>query len=217
MPPFTRTNRKRRERVPGLFFEGPPANQCESPVTRAMLESRCDRMEGNLRALYRAAVDELAAEPLAGKHVLDYGSGRADFGIWMATENAEVHLLDPVPANIELGLKLAEASGVARRVKAVHMADPANLDMFADDAFDLLFARAPLAELASQGALDEIARIMKPDARFVLAQTETPGRDGTAALDHLFSEVTIRKAPGRQGLLARLIPGEAPSLITARK
>jgi len=194
------------------------ANQGDSPITRAGLESQFAEMQGHLGALYRAAMDELAAEPLAGKHVLDYGSASAEFGIWMATEFAEVHLLDPLPANIELGLKRAEASLVARRVKGIHMADPANLDMFADDAFDLVFARAPLAELAATpGRLDEIARIMKPDARLVLAQTVAPGRDASAVLARHFSEVNIHKAPGRQGLLARFISGYTPALITARK
>jgi ubiquinone/menaquinone biosynthesis C-methylase UbiE len=193
------------------------ANQGEAPITRAILESQFDGMEGHLSALFHAAIAELAAEPLAGKHVLDYGSGAAEFGIWLATENAEVHLLDPSPANIELGLKRAEASGVARRVKGIHMADPANLDMFADSAFDLVFARTPLAELAASGSLGEIARIMKPDARLVVAQTVALGRDETAALDHLFAEVTFRKVPAHQGLFARLISTGTPLLITARK
>jgi len=193
------------------------ANQGEAPITRAILESQFDAMEGHLSALFHAAIAELAAEPLAGKHVLDYGSGAAEFGIWLATENAEVHLLDTSPANIGLALKRAESSGVARRVKGIHMADPANLEMFADHAFDLVFARTPLAELAASGGLGEIVRIMKPDARLVVAQTMAPGRGETAALGQQFSEVTIRKVPARQGFFARLISTETPLLITARK
>lgn len=196
------------------------ATEASLVVNRALLESQFDDPAQpffSFRALYRTAMEALTVEPLAGKHVLDYGSGSAEFGIWMATESAEVHLLDPSPANIELGLKRAESSSVARRVKGIHMADPANLDMFADNAFDLVFVHTPLAELSASGALDEIARIMKPCARLVLAQTVTPGRDETAALDHLFSEVTIHKVPGRQGLLARITSGGTPALVTARK
>lgn len=190
-------------------------------ISRAILESQFDDPAHALhpfRALHRAAMTELSQEPLAGKHVLHYSSGTAEFGIWMATESAEVHLLDSSPANLELGLKRAEASGVARRVKAIHLTDPANLDMFAADAFDLVFARTPLAEFAATpGALDEIARIMKPEARLVLAQIEPPARAARTALDHLFAEVGIRKISARQGLLARMLPGEVPALITARK
>lgn len=194
-----------------------PAGDTSGAITRAMLEARFRGLVYPHGALLLAAMAELAAEPLAGKHVLDYGSASAEFGIWMATDCAEVHLLDSSPSNIEIGLKRAEASGVARRVKGIHMADPANLDMFADSAFDLVFARTPLAELAASGSLGEIARIMKPDARLVVAQTVALGRDETAALDHLFAEVTFRIVPARQGLFARLISAETPLLITARK
>lgn len=123
------------------------------------------------RRLYRAAMAALEEEPLKGKRVLDYGCGPADFGIWMATESAEVTLLDLSPKAIELGLKRAQASGVTRRVKGV-AADAAHLDMFADWAFDLVFACASLHHtMKYPGALEELARIMRPGARLVLCET----------------------------------------------
>lgn len=144
---------------------------------------RLDRavLEGNLtdpanpfyerRLLYRASMRALEAEPLPGKRVLDYGCGPADFGLWMATEGAEVTLLDLSPLAIELGLKRAKASGVTRRVKGV-AADASKLDMFADAAFDLVFACASLHHtLKYPGAMDELARVMRPGARLVLCET----------------------------------------------
>jgi SAM-dependent methyltransferase len=123
------------------------------------------------RRLYRAAMQALEVEPLKGRKVLDYGCGPADFGIWMATESAEVTLLDLSPKAVELGLRRARASGVARRVKGV-AADAARLDMFADWAFDLVFACASLHHtLKYAGALGELARIMRPGARLVLCET----------------------------------------------
>jgi SAM-dependent methyltransferase len=123
------------------------------------------------RRLYRAAMDALEEDPLPGRRVLDYGCGPADFGIWMATEQAEVTLLDLSPKAIELGLRRAAASGVARRVKGV-AADAAKLDMFADQAFELVFACASLHHtLKYPGAVEELARIMKPGARLVLCET----------------------------------------------
>lgn len=123
------------------------------------------------RRLYRAAMDALEEDPLPGRRVLDYGCGPADFGIWMATEQAEVTLLDLSPKAIELGLRRAAASGVARRVKGV-AADAARLDMFADQAFELVFACASLHHtLKYPGAVEELARIMKPGARLVLCET----------------------------------------------
>jgi len=195
-----------------------PVGDTSGAVTRATLEARFRDTSCPHGALYLAALAELSSEPLAGKHVLDYNSGTAEFGIWMATEFAEVHLLDASPANIALGLDRAQSSGVARRVKAIHLTNPADLDMFADLAFDLVFTRTPLATIASTpGALDELARILKIDGRLALAQTEPSARDLNTTLRRLFSEVTVHPVPTRKGLLARLIPGAAAALIAARK
>jgi SAM-dependent methyltransferase len=121
------------------------------------------------RILYRAAIKTLESEPLAGKKVLDYGCGPADFGIWMATEGAEVTLLDLSPVAIELGLRRARACAVEVRGVA---ADATRLDMLRDGEFDLVFACAALHHtLKYPGAIEELARIMKPDARLVLCET----------------------------------------------
>jgi 2-polyprenyl-3-methyl-5-hydroxy-6-metoxy-1,4-benzoquinol methylase len=142
---------------------------------------RIDRkvLEGNLqnpshpfyerRWLYRTSMRALEAQPLAGKKVLDYGCGPADFGIWMATEGAAVTLLDLSPAAIEVGMKRAQASGVAVRGVA---ADASCLSMLGSGEFDLVFACAALHHtLKYPGAVEELARIMKPGARLVLCET----------------------------------------------
>jgi 2-polyprenyl-3-methyl-5-hydroxy-6-metoxy-1,4-benzoquinol methylase len=142
---------------------------------------RIDRriLEGNLenpahpayerRRLYHATMQALAAEPLAGRQVLDYGCGPADFGIWMATEGARVTLLDLSPAAIEVGQKRARASGVEVRGIA---ADASRLAMLGSGEFDLVFACAALHHtLKYPGAVEELARIMKPGARLVLCET----------------------------------------------
>ena len=121
------------------------------------------------RILYRGAIRALESEPLAGKRVLDYGCGPADFGIWMATEGAEVTLLDLSPVAIEVGLRRAKACTVNVRGVA---ADATRLDMFRDGEFDLVFACAALHHtLKYPGAIKELARIMRPDARLVLCET----------------------------------------------
>jgi SAM-dependent methyltransferase len=87
----------------------------------------------------------------------------------MATEGAEVTLLDLSPAAIELGLRRARASGVVVRGVA---ADASRLEMLRDGEFDLVFACAALHHtLKYPGAIEELARAMRPGARLVLAET----------------------------------------------
>lgn len=153
------------------FLELPDA---DLRIDRAVLTGNCNNPAHPFyerRQLYLASMEALLAEPLPGKRVLDYGCGPADFGVWMATESAEVTLLDLSPLAVELGLRRAKASGATRRVKGV-AADASKLDMFADHAFDLVFACASLHHtLKYPGAMEELARVMRPGARLVLCET----------------------------------------------
>jgi 2-polyprenyl-3-methyl-5-hydroxy-6-metoxy-1,4-benzoquinol methylase len=159
------------------FYDGQYAQFLKLPDHALRLDRRV--LEGNLdnpahpfyerRGLYRASMRALEAEPLAGKQVLDYGCGPADFGIWMATEGAAVTLLDLSPAAIEVGLRRAQASGVSVHGVA---ADASSLGMLGDAQFDLVFACAALHHtLKYPGAVEELARIMKRGARLVLCET----------------------------------------------
>lgn len=134
------------------------------------------------QALFRAALEELRAEPLPGKRIIDYGCGTAEFGLWLAAQSAEVYLVDESPAAIELGLKRARASGLTRRVRSA-LVQPAGLDMFADAGFDLVFARLGFAgPLAAPGVLEEVARILRPGGRLVVCQRAPEGGPPASAL-----------------------------------
>ncbi len=141
-------------------------------IDRRILESNIENPASPFyerRLLYRAAMRALESEPVRGRRVLDYGCGPADFGLWLATEGAEATLLDLSPTAIELALRRALASGVAVRGIA---ADASRLDMLHTGEFDLVFACAALHHtLKYPGAREELARIMKPGARLVLAET----------------------------------------------
>lgn len=121
--------------------------------------------------LYSATLEELTRGPLVGRRVLDYGCGPSDWGVMLATEGAQVTLLDLSESAIALGLKRARANGVAERVSGVAR-DASDLSCFADGEFDLVFANAALHHtLKYDGALQELARVMKPGSRLVLAET----------------------------------------------
>lgn len=123
------------------------------------------------RRLYLRAMDALLSETLEGLHVLDYGCGPAEWGVWMATEGAEVTLLDLSPAAIQLGLRRAAASGVASSVRG-EARDASDLRCFPDASFDLIFANAALHHtLKYPNAFEELLRVLKPGGRLVLAET----------------------------------------------
>jgi SAM-dependent methyltransferase len=123
------------------------------------------------RRLYEATLQALRDPALAGQRVLDYGCGPADFGVWMATEGAQVTLLDISPAAIELGLRRARASGVEARVRGL-AADASQLAELEDASFDLVFACASLHHtMKYEGAVSELARVVRPGGRLVLCET----------------------------------------------
>ena len=123
------------------------------------------------RVVYRAALDYLLSEPLAGRKALDYGCGTGDWGLMLAGEGASVTLLDLSPVAIRLGLRRAAVSGVADRVRGVAR-DASNLSCFGDGEFDLVFGSFALHHtLKYPRARDELLRVLKPGGRLVLVET----------------------------------------------
>jgi 2-polyprenyl-3-methyl-5-hydroxy-6-metoxy-1,4-benzoquinol methylase len=121
------------------------------------------------RRLYLAALDFLLKENLPGKAVLDYGCGLGEWGTLMATEGANVTLLDLSTAAIRIGLRRARASGVAVRGVA---RDASDLSCFADGEFELVFACAALHHtLKYPAALEELCRVIRPGGKLLLVET----------------------------------------------
>jgi SAM-dependent methyltransferase len=159
------------------FYDGQYAQFLTLPDHALRIDRRI--LQGNIdnplhpfyerRLLYAATMQALDNERPAGKHILDYGCGPADFGLWLSTEGATVTVLDLSPAAIELALKRARASGTCVRGIAVHAG---RLDMLRDAEFDVVFACAALHHtMKYPGAVAELARVMKPGARLVLCET----------------------------------------------
>ncbi len=146
----------------------------EQRIDRATLCGNCENPLHPFferRRLYEATLRALLEIPLSGLRVLDYGCGPADFGVWMATEGAEVTLLDISQTAVDLGVLRAAASGVGSRVYGL-AADASLLPQLPDASFDLVFACASLHHtMKYEGAVSELARVVRPGGRLVLCET----------------------------------------------
>jgi SAM-dependent methyltransferase len=108
----------------------------------------------------------------AGDRVLDIGARDAIHAIELARRyGCHVVAADPVPFHLELARqRLAEADPEVRA--RVELADAAIEHLpFADDSFDLVWARDMLNHVALRRGLDEAARVLRPGAPMLVFQT----------------------------------------------
>ena len=107
---------------------------------------------------------------VAGRAVLEMGCGAAQAGRWLVTQGARVTAFDVSLGQLRQARALDAASGV--RVDRLVQADAQFLP-FLGDSFDLVcsaFGALPFVADAP-ATLREVARVLRPDGRFVFSVT----------------------------------------------
>jgi ubiquinone/menaquinone biosynthesis C-methylase UbiE len=112
----------------------------------------------------------VAGIDLAGKRVLDVGSGLGGVDILLATTHgaAEVVGIDIEPQLVEAARALVSAKGLAGRV-TFRLVEPGPLP-FPDASFDVVFSKDAMVHIEDKAALyAEVLRVLKPGGWFTAA------------------------------------------------
>jgi SAM-dependent methyltransferase len=101
--------------------------------------------------------------PLAGKRLLDIGSGLGESSVYFALQGADVTALDISPGMIETTLNLGKKYGVELK-GVVSVAEELNVP---SDSYDLVYIANAVHHVQDRPRLfNEIRRILKPGGRF---------------------------------------------------
>ncbi len=124
---------------------------------------------------YRRAIQR-AVRP--GDHVVEVGTGTGILAVWAAMAGARVTAIERYPV-IKIAAELAQANGVAHRIKLVRgRADLVNLDEPGDLLITELVGNRILNEGLLETTLDARSRLLRPGARLLPAALEIGARLG---------------------------------------
>lgn len=125
--------------------------------------------------------------PVAGRHVLEVGSGAGQCSRWVRSQGGQAFGLDLSRRQLQHSLRLDEATGV--RVPSV--LGTATALPFRDDVFDVVFSSFGALQFVSdlEVAVAETARVLRPGGRFAFSIThptrwsfpDDPGPEGLVA------------------------------------
>lgn len=106
------------------------------------------------------------ARPAEGEHVIDLGTGTGNAALIAARAGANVTGIDPAPRLLEVASQLADEAGLTIEFRGGEAAEMPLPDDFADlvlAVFSVIFADN------AEAAAAEIARVLKPNGRFVMS------------------------------------------------
>lgn len=116
----------------------------------------------------RAFRDWLVAEDLAGKRVLEYGSGASAHAFFLAAHGADVVGIDISPVAVEQGRQCARDQQLSDRIE-FRVMDAEHLE-FPDETFDIVCGSAILHHLDLSLAYAEIARVLRPGGSAIFVE-----------------------------------------------
>ena len=103
-----------------------------------------------------------------GKHVLDYGCGAGNLGIYLALRGAQVSGFDLSPEGIAIAQRAAEQY----RLNALFQVMDAERLTYADQSFDLVVGFGVLHHVIKYpGTSAQLMRVMRPGARAIFHET----------------------------------------------
>lgn len=114
-------------------------------------------------------VERWLADVAPGRVILDFGSGRGIHSITPAALGATVVGVDISPRSSGIAAMRALRDGVADRCHFT-VGDCERLP-FADASFDLILSMGTFCSLRLEPALAELARVIRPDGKVVIADT----------------------------------------------
>lgn len=129
---------------------------------------------------------------VAGKRVLEVGCGAAQCARWLVTEGAYAVGLDVSVRQLQHGLRIDDATGVAVPTAA----GTATHLPFVDDSFDVVFSSFGAMQFVADEAtaVAEVARVLRPGGRFAFSIThpirwsmpDDPGEGGLTVTSSYF-------------------------------
>ncbi len=139
-----------------------------SPAIRSFYEkyNEAKRLATGVFQLEHARTQEILTRhlPAPPAVLLDIGGGPGVYAAWLAQQNYEVHLVDPVPAHLEQAQQLS-AQQPATPIASITLGDARALP-FADARADAVLLLGPLYHLVHRqdrlAALREARRVLKP-------------------------------------------------------